>query len=282
MLVPLAGMLDRAREGGYAIGTFTALNMETARGIIDAAEAAEAPAAISITRRMTPYLDVEGLAAYIVDRAGRSPVELSLHLDHGTTLALVERCLRAGFSSVQYDGDNLSYADKVATTRDAVAMARSFGASIEAELEHIGRVGYDPSGGLTLPADAADFVDATGVDILAVAIGSTHGQAPGEANLDLVRLAEIRAATPVHLALHGGTGVPLDQVVASIAGGITKVSYFHGMAQAAAERLQLELPTTPHGMLATLLDNCLRETYGAQCGRMLRAYGTPTSPPTAD
>jgi ketose-bisphosphate aldolase len=279
MLVPFTPLLDDARKGGYGVGTFTALNMETARGIIEAAERCRAPLALSITRRMTPYLDLEGLAAYIVWRAERSDVPLCLHLDHGTDLALVDRCLRAGFTSVQYDGPGLAPADRVATTKEAVAMARSYGASIEAELGHIGRVGYEESGELTTAQDAASFVAATGVDILAIAIGSTHGQSPGTAQLDIPRLREISAATPVHLALHGGTGVPSDQVVAAIEAGITKVSYFHGMARAAAERLLDELPDTPHGMLTTLLDGCLRETYGAECARMIGVYGTPTAAP---
>jgi fructose-bisphosphate aldolase class II len=281
MLLPLKVLLDDARTGGYGVGTFTAFNMETARGVIDALISEQAPAAISITRRMTPYMDVEGLAHYIQDRAAATEVPLSLHLDHATDLALVERALRAGFSSVQYDGDNLSYADKVRTTLDAVAMAKAYNASTEAELEHIGRSGVEVGGGLTDPAEAADFVEATGIDILAVSIGSGHGQSEGEANLDIPRLQAIHEATSVHLALHGGTGVDPAQVVASIAAGITKISYFHGMAADATKRLAAELPNTPHGMIATLLDESFREAYGQRCREMLRVYGTPTRAPSA-
>jgi fructose-bisphosphate aldolase class II len=282
MLVPLKALLDDARTGGYAIGTFTALNMETVRGIVDAVVSEQAPAAISITRRMTPYLDLEGLAHYIEDRAGEASIPLSLHLDHATELGLVERALRAGFTSVQYDGDNLTYAEKVVTTSEAVAMARAYGASIEAELDHIGRTGYETGGGLTEPADAVDFAAATGIDILAVSVGSWHGQAQGDARLDIPRVQQIRASTDVHLALHGGTGVDPAQTVAAINAGITKVSYFHGMAAAAMTRLARDLPTTPHGMIATLLDACLRVAYGEQCRRMLDVYGAPGRAPSAE
>jgi fructose-bisphosphate aldolase class II len=282
MLLPLKVLLDDARAGGYGVGTFTAFNMETARGVIDALIADQAPAAVSITRRMTPYLDVEGLAHYIEDRAAATELPLSLHLDHATDLALVERALRAGFTSVQYDGDNLSYADKVSTTLEAVAMAKSYNnASTEAELEHIGRSGVEVGGGLTEPGEAADFVAATGIDILAVSIGSNHGQSEGEANLDIPRLQAIHQATDVHLALHGGTGVEPAQVVAAIAAGITKISYFHGMAASATKRLAAELSNTPHGMIATLLDESFRESYGQRCTEMLRVYGTPTRAPSA-
>src|SRR5262249_22165376 len=123
MLTSFVELLEPARSGGYAIGTFTALNMETARGIVEAAESRRAPVALSITRRMTPYLDVEGLAAYIIRLASEADVGVCLHLDHATDLALVERCLRAGFTSVQYDGADLDYDEKVATTKEAVAMA---------------------------------------------------------------------------------------------------------------------------------------------------------------
>lgn len=282
MLRPLKPLLDDARRDGYGVGTFTAFSMETARGIVDAVTAAGTPAAISVTRRMTPYLDLEGLAAYVRAKAEAAPVPISLHLDHATELDLVERALRAGFTSVQYDGDALSYEDKVRTTVEAVAMAAAHGASTEAELDHIGREGVEQGGGLTDPAVAADFVARTGVDILAVSIGSNHGQAPGAAVLDLQRLADIRAATDVHLALHGGTGVDAAQVVASIGAGITKISYFHGMAEAAMRRLARDLPSTPHGMIATLMDESLREAYGAQCAAMLRVYGGPDRPPSAD
>jgi fructose-bisphosphate aldolase, class II len=281
MLVPLKVLLDEARIGGYGVGTFTAFNMETARGVIEALVADQAPAAISITRRMTPYMDFEGLAHYIQDRAGAADVPVSLHLDHATDLQLVERALRAGFTSVQYDGDGLGYADKVRTTLEAVAMAKAYDASTEAELEHIGRSGVELGGGLTDPTEAADFAEETGIDILAVSIGSGHGQSEGQAELDIPRLRAIRAATDVHLALHGGTGVDPAQVVASIAAGITKISYFHGMAADATARLGAGLPSTPHGMIATLLDESFRESYGQRCRAMLRIYGTPSRAPSA-
>ena len=236
MLVPLAPLLADARTGGYAVATFTVFNFETARGVFEAIELEGVPAGVAVTRRMTSAMDFEGLAAYLVARSEAAAGPIALHLDHSTDLDLVRRALDAGFTSVQYDGVGMSQDEKVASTRVAVELAARYGASVEAEMEHIGRDGVEVGGGLTEPAEAAAFVADTGIDIVAVSVGTTHGLGEGEATVDIERIAAIRAATPAHLALHGGTGVPPDQLVAAIGAGITKVSYFHGMAHDALTR----------------------------------------------
>jgi fructose/tagatose bisphosphate aldolase len=279
MLVPLAPLLVDAHLGGYAVATFTVFDFATARGVFEAIELEGVPAGVAVTRRMTSAMDFEGLAAYLVTRAQASPGDVALHLDHATDLDLVKRALDAGFTSVQYDGVAMSDEEKVASTRVAVELAADFGASVEAEMEHIGRDGVEIGGGLTEPADAAAFVDATGVDIVAVSVGTTHGLGEGEANVDIERIAAIHAATPAHLALHGGTGVQPDQLVQAIHAGISKVSYFHGMAHDAQEALREAIASAPHGMLATTLDEAIRPAFRDRCRQMLRLYGGPGRPP---
>ena len=279
MLVPLAPLLADARSGGYAVATFTVFNFETARGVFEAFELESVPAGVAVTRRMTSAMDFEGLAAYLVARAQAADTEIALHLDHATDLDLVRRALDAGFTSVQYDGVGMDLAEKVASTRVAVELAGRYGASVEAELDHIGRTGVEAGGALTEPAEAASFVAETGIDIVAVSVGTTHGLGEGEANVDIERIAAIHAVTPAHLALHGGTGVPPDQLVAAIRAGITKVSYFHGMAQDALDALRAAVETTPHGMLATTLDEAIRPAFRDRCRQMIRLYGGPGRPP---
>jgi ketose-bisphosphate aldolase len=274
-------MLDEARAGHYAVGTFTVVDMNTARGVFEAFDLEAVPAAAAVTKRMVPFMDFEGLTAYLVARANAASTPVAIHLDHATDLDLVRRALDAGFTSVQYDAVNVDFTHRIELTRVAAELAGRYGATVEAELDHIGRSGVEAGGSLTDPTQAAIFASETGIDVLAVSIGTTHGLASGEAHIDLSRLAEIRAATQVQLALHGGTGVAPDQLVAASDAGITKVSYFHGMALDAVRALQKAIPNTPHGMLATLLDQSLRATFRDRCRQMLRTYGGPRRAPNA-
>lgn len=281
MLSPLAPLLEAARKGGYAVGTFTVFNMETARGVFEALEAEGVPAGVAVTRRMTPYMDFEGLAEYLRRRAERLSSPVALHLDHATDLALLERALDAGFTSVQYDGVGIEFPEKIRTTRTAVALARRYGASVEAELDHIGRIGVEETGGLTDPDEAASFVADTGVDILAVSVGTSHGLGQGEANIDLGLIRSIVSSTPAFLSLHGGSGAAPSQITGAIAAGIAKISYFHGMAEDALGVLREASQSAPHGMLASLLDESLRPAFRDRCREMIRTFGGPGRPPAA-
>jgi len=278
MREPLAPLLDAARAGGYAVGTFTVFNMETARGVFEALDAAGVPSGVAITKRMTSAMDLEGMTAYLVRRAEAARYPVAIHLDHATDLELVRRALDAGFTSVQYDAPGPSLEARVPGTRVGVELAHRYGASIEAELDHIGRAGVEAGGGLTRPDEAAAFVAATGIDIVAPSVGTTHGLAAGEATVDLALIGAIRAATPAHLALHGGTGVPASMLTAAIRAGITKVSYFHGMAADALDALRVALVGAPHGMLASVLDDAIRVPFRDRCLAMLEVYGAPGRP----
>ena len=281
MLVNPAPYMKQAEAGGWALGSFTVFSMDSARGVFEALDARPVPAMVAITRRMTPYMDFEGLAAYLRARCEQSPAPVAIHLDHSTELDLVRRALDAGFTSVQFDGAGLPLDEKIQQTRVAVEMAHRYGAIAEAELEHIGRDGVEDGGGLTQPEHARRFVRETGIDVLAVAIGTVHGLSQGQARVDHDRLAAIRATVDCHLALHGGTGASPDDLVAAIAGGIVKVSYFHGAAERSLVRLRDEAPATPHGMLATLLDTTVREPFRDATLDMLDRFGSPVARPSA-
>jgi fructose-bisphosphate aldolase class II len=280
VLSPLPPLLSDALAGGYAIGSFTAFNMESARGIFEALEQQQVPAIVAVTRRMTPFMDFEGLAAYLRARAERADSPVTLHLDHATDVDLVRRALDAGFTSVQYDAVGVALAEKTERTRAVADLAHSYGAVMESELEHIGRTGVEDGGGLTQPEVAQQFVGDTSIDVLAVSIGTVHGLSRGEAHINLELLADIRSRVPAFLALHGGTGAPPTELVASIRGGIVKVSYFHGMALEALARLRGAIDETPHGMIATLLDG-VRPAFRDRCLEMIAFLGSPDRPPAA-
>jgi ketose-bisphosphate aldolase len=280
LLVSPKSYFDEARLRGYALGSFTVFNMESARGVFEALDVAGSPAMVAITRRMTPYMDFEGLAAYLRTRCESSPAPVAIHLDHSTELDLVKRALDAGFTSVQYDGAGLSLGAKIEQTRLAVEMAHRYGAVAEAELEHIGRTGVEDGHGLTQPDAALRFVAETGIDILAASVGTTHGLSRGLARIDHALIAELRGSLPCHLALHGGTGADPEDLVAAIASGVVKISYFHGAAESALVRLRGSLAETPHGMLATLLDE-VRPAFRDRTLEMIAYFGSPEHAPSA-
>ena len=152
-------------------------------------------------------------------------VEGWIHLDHGDSYELVAQCLDIGFDSVMIDASEQSFADNIAVTSKVVKLAESYGANVEAELGYIAKLGQDKDGsGFTQPAEAKDFVDATGVDALAIAIGTAHGFYDKEPKLDLALLSKINKATDATLVLHGGSGVPGESLRQAIDRGICKIN----------------------------------------------------------
>lgn len=226
MLTPSAPLLQAARAGSYAVGAFNVSNLESMQAIVRAAETERAPVLAMIWSGIAVWTDFEALAAATIVLAEKAAVPVAVHLDHGEDLAIVQRALAAGFTSVMYDGARHPIDENIQLANEAKALAEAHGASLEAELGEIGGE-WDESGGqqsLTDPADAARFAAATGVDCLAVAIGSRHGRYAEPPRLDLDRLSEIATLVPASLSLHGGSYTPDDQVRAAIGLGIAKVN----------------------------------------------------------
>jgi len=200
-------------------------NAETLRGVLEAAADLRQPVILQMTRGSIDYLGLP--VALAMGRAGikHHGVEGWIHLDHALALDLVAECLQAGFDSVMIDASEQDLDRNIAVTRQAVALARTTGANVEAELGFVAKLGQeaDPAG-LTDPAQAARFVEATGVDALAVSIGTAHGFYKAEPRLDLERLEAIHALTGAPLVLHGGSGVGEASIRAAVARGICKVN----------------------------------------------------------
>lgn len=217
--------LMEARDRKTALLATNFYNAETLRGILEAASELRQPIILQLTRSSIDYL---GLAlALAMGRAALEQygVEGWIHLDHASSLDLVERCLEAGFDSVMIDASEADFAQNVALTRKVVELARKTGANVEAELGFVAKLGQEEnSAGLTDPDEAARFVRETGVDSLAVAIGTAHGFYKSTPRLDLERLAAIHSATSAPLVLHGGSGVDEAAIRAAVARGICKVN----------------------------------------------------------
>ncbi len=211
--------------GDFAIGAFNVHTMEDVQAVKAAAEAQESPVILQVGAAVASYAGMKWIATLCRLAAAEASVPVTVHLDHGRTLEVMREALEAGFSSVMIDGSHLPFAENVRLTRETVDLARRYGASVEGELGSIGGVEDDIEsleGRLTDPEQAAAFVEQTGVDALAVAIGNCHGLYKGPVRLDFDRLAAIRARVGAPLVLHGGSDIPDDLVRQAVAGGIRK------------------------------------------------------------
>ena len=228
-------LLADADARGYAIGAFNAVNMETAQGIFTAAEEERSPLIIQITQTTLAYTEPDELVALIKVLADRATIPVALHLDHGRSFEVVMRFLRLGMSSVMIDGSlqedgktPRTYEENLAVTKQSVAAAHALGVSVEAELGRLGQIGTqladERDEALTDPDEAAQFVEETGVDLLAIAIGTTHGLYKGTPKIVHKRVAEIDKKVALPLVMHGGTGVPDEDVRKGIEAGIRKVN----------------------------------------------------------
>lgn len=225
-LVTTKAMLLDAQRNGYAVGAFNAENMEMAQAILCAAEEARAPVIVQTTSGTLTYAPPGVFAGIVAPLADAVRVPVALHLDHGNSFALAEQAARAGYTSLMIDGSTLPYEENIALTAQVVAMAGEL--PVEAELGTVGgKEDGHGAGGIqyTDPAQAADFVEKTGVSSLAVAIGTAHGVYKGVPKLDTARLSEIRGTVEVPLVLHGASGVPEEAVRECIRRGICKVNY---------------------------------------------------------
>lgn len=200
-------------------------NFETLKAVLLAAQASGKPLILQLTQSSIDYMGLEN--AVSMGRTGLSHfgVEGWIHLDHGGSVELVEQCLNAGFDSVMFDGSELPFEENVALTKKVVEMAKLHNANVEAELGYVAKLGQSSEKTEhTRPQDAALFAKETGVDALAIAIGTAHGFYKSEPRLDFDRLEAIAKATDVPLVLHGGSGVPDEAVRKAVLLGICKVN----------------------------------------------------------
>ena len=229
MLVNLNDVLKKAQEGKYAVGLFNTTDSDMLEAVIAAAEEMNSPVVIGTAEILLPYGELKLIAPSMIAAAKRAKVPVVVHYDHGLTFERCMEALKLGFSSLMFDGSTKSYAENIAETREIVKIARSFGASIEGEIGHVGNANNDKDLGTdmyTTPEEARAYIEETGVDALAIAIGTAHGVYKSKPQLNIERLKEIRAAVDTPLVLHGGSGLSDDDFRNTIADGIAKVNIF--------------------------------------------------------
>lgn len=225
MLVNFKTIIDMAEKGGFAIPAFNVYNMETVMGVLDAANEAKSPIIMQVYPRLFKEKAGYFVSPMVIAAANQAKVPICFHLDHGPSLLEVTRALRWGATGIMLDGSPLPFDKNVALTKQVVDICKNVDVAVEGELGHIGTVNDDSMDEFTEPEAAAEFVEKTGVYALAVLIGNAHGRYKKPPKLDIDRVAAIREATNgTALVLHGGSGIPDDQIKAAIKAGIRKIN----------------------------------------------------------
>ncbi|MDB4867770.1 MAG: gatY [Cohnella sp.] len=228
-LVSSTPLLQAARAGGYCIGAFNVHTLEMLQAVVEAAEEVQSPLILQSTVGTVKHLGPDYIAAAATVASNRSGVPIALHLDHCSDFDVIMQCIRAGYTSVMIDASHEPYEKNVAATRKVVEAANAIGINVEAELGRVGGVEDDivvdeRDALLADPDECVRFIADTGVHTLAPAIGTAHGIYKGDPNIDFERIGRIAAKVSIPLVLHGGSGIPKDQVRRCVELGMSKMN----------------------------------------------------------
>ncbi|MFI6369805.1 ketose-bisphosphate aldolase [Streptomyces sp. NPDC050546] len=278
-------LVTRAATARSAVASFNVITLEHVEAVIAGAESAHAPVVLQVSENAVKFRGGQllPLARAAVAAAERAAVPVALHLDHVQSDALLYQAAEAGFSSVMYDAARLPYTQNLATTRAAVDWAHAQGLWIEAELGQIGGKNGRPPldahapGARTDPDEARAFVADSGVDALAVAIGSAHAMTTRTATLDHALLKRLSAALDVPLVLHGSSGVPDAELTAAVAGGIAKVNIGTALNIALTGAIRDFLAERPEAVDPRGYLTVAREAMTRAVARALRTLGPATA-----
>lgn len=248
MLVSLKELMKDVEKGGYAVGAFNVSNLESLMAIMQAAEETGRGVILNYAEVHAPFLSMEQAALIMLDAAKKAKVPVCVHLDHGSSMESCIQAIRLGFTSVMLDASAEDYETNVRETKEIVRLAHSVGVTVEAELGHIFSsdmgLAESPKEAETLesfdsaedvytdPATAKDFVERTGVDVLAIAFGTTHGIYTKKPKLDLERITKIKEAIDIPFVMHGGSGLSKEEFQTAIRNGIRKINYYTYMTLA--------------------------------------------------
>ncbi len=277
-LVDMKAMLDHAYRHRYAVGAFDLVSLDFLEAILRAAEDARAPVILSLAESHFDYFDFAMVMPAVEAAARDSVVPVAIHLDHGHSFESAVRGIRLGCNGVMVDASEHPLEENIARSRQVVEMAHGCGVPVEGELGYVpGVEGEDAErhpGEVrhTTVEEALRYVDETGVDFLAVSIGTVHGRMRGEPRLDFERLAAIDEALRMPLVIHGGTGLSDDQFRRLIANGVTKINYYTALSDAAARRIDANHAAGARGGYTGLVRG-VRDAIAAEVARCIRLWG---------
>jgi fructose-bisphosphate aldolase class II len=271
MLTPTAELVDAAAAAGRGVGAFNVIQLEHAEALVAGAEAAGAPVVLQISENAVRYhgaLAPIGLATLAVARASTAPV--AVHLDHATDVDLVHEAVALGFGSVMYDASTMSYVDNVAATAAVTTWCHERDVFVEAELGEVGgKDGVHAPGARTDPAEAARYVADTGIDALAVAVGTSHAMLTRDATVDHELIRALRDRVPVPLVLHGSSGVPDEDLTKAVRSGMTKVNIATHLNKAFTGAVRAYLADHPDVVDTRKYLRPGREAVAAEVARLL-------------
>ena len=277
-LVDMKDMLNHAYHHGYAIGAFDLVSLDFLHGIITAAERTRAPVILSLAESHFEYFDFELVMPAVETAAKRASVPVAIHLDHGASLASAVTAISHGCNGVMVDASHEPLSNNIQSTRAVVDMAHACGVPVEGELgyvpgvegedaeRHPGEVAY------TTAEEARTYGDQTGVDFLAISIGTVHGHMKGKPKLDFRRLKQINETLDIPLVIHGGTGLSDDQYRQLIANGVAKINYYTALSDAAAKKIN-ENTAADAGSSYTGLVKDIRTVVAAEAERCMHLWG---------
>lgn len=256
MLVNLNQVLVAARREGYAIGAFNIYSLETVEAVYRAAIDLDTPAIFAFGEQYIDVANIGIIAAMVRELAGRTTLPMVLHLDHCKSVEVIYQAVQAGFTSVMFDGSSLPFAENLSRTAEVVRFGHAVGVTVEAELGSV-PFGHTesvlPEEYLTRVDEAERFVAETGVDALAVAIGTAHGEYKGRPTIHHNRLQQIAERVAIPLVLHGGSGVPDEDILAAVRTGVAKINVNTQISQVAVKKLKELCAREKPGHLSDLL-----------------------------
>jgi len=278
-MVPMSYLLRAAEKDGYAVGAFNFSNMEILQAIVRAAQAENSPVILQVSEGAIKYAGLGYLAAMVKLAAKNSSIPMALHLDHGTDLDLIKQCVQAGFTSIMFDGSHLPLKENAAVTRRLVDSSLRAGFSVEAELGRISGTEdkisvSEKEAFFTDPEEAHYFASLTGVDALAVSIGTAHGHYHGEPKLDFERLTKIRSLILTPIVLHGSSGVPEEAIREAIKRGARKINIDTDIREAFIGAMRRELTTAPEQTDPRKILGPARENAMEVVRKKIRLFGS--------
>lgn len=257
MLVNMRDILLPAKEGGYGVGFFNAVNVEMARAIIETAEELHAPVMVGTAEILLPVMELERAAEYLIPMAEKASVPVCVHYDHGLTFERCMEALKLGFTSIMYDCSTASYEENIEKVAEMVKICHAVNVTVEGELGHVGdNAGSgkleNPSDYFTNPETAMDFAAKTGIDALAVAVGNAHGDYAFPPKLDFERIQTIAEKTSLPLVLHGGSGLSDDDFKRAVKLGISKINIFTDIDKAGKRGLEAGIAAGEKSMMGLI------------------------------
>ncbi len=277
-IVNMKDMLQHAYEHNYAVGAFDLVSLDFLQGILDAAERAQAPVILSLAESHFEFFDFALLMPAVEAAAKRASVPVAIHLDHGASFESAAKAINLGCNGIMVDASDKPLEENTSITKTLVEMAHGCGIPVEGELgyvpgvegedaeRHPGEICY------TTVAEAQTYVENTGVDFLAVSIGTVHGRMQGKPELDFQRLQQINKALGIPLVIHGGTGLSDEQFQQLISNGVSKINYYTALSDAAARQIEQNASAAANSGYTGLVNN-LRDAIGAETERCIRLWG---------